>query len=84
MNRQRKWLYIAFIGSLTASAASACYWQTNKYFKAVQRWQLISQQLSSDTPNDLSTLQVDPYPYMFVQVDGNMEDRFRLVDRAKG
>jgi hypothetical protein len=41
MNKIQKWGYVAFIGALTASAMSACYWQGSKYMISTARWEAI-------------------------------------------
>lgn len=51
----RKWAYIAFMGSLTCSALSACYWQGSKYLISTARWDSIRQELSKENPADLAT-----------------------------
>jgi len=43
----KKWAYIAFVGALTCSTISACYWQTKKYLASVKRWDIIKQELNN-------------------------------------
>jgi hypothetical protein len=46
----RKWGYIAFMGALTCSAVSACYWQGSKYLASTARWDCIKTELNKEQP----------------------------------
>jgi hypothetical protein len=50
----RKWAYIGFMGALTCSALSACYWQGKKYLLSTARWDAIREELSKEHPADLA------------------------------
>jgi len=42
MRTSKKIFYVGFIGLLTATAMTGCYWQTNRYLQSKKRWQVIS------------------------------------------
>lgn len=39
----KKVIYVGIIGVLTSTAATAAYWQTNRYIQAQKKWKLIGQ-----------------------------------------
>jgi len=45
--------YVLFMGALTSSAISACYWQTNRYLQARTRWDIIRKELNKTNPDAL-------------------------------
>lgn len=45
-NLSKKVIYVGIIGVLTSTAATAAYWQTNRYIQAKKRWKLIAEELS--------------------------------------
>lgn len=49
----RKAGYVLFISGLTASAMTACYWQSNRYLQARKRWDTINKELSKESPDHL-------------------------------
>jgi len=72
MNIRKKWAYLLFTGGLTSSAIWACYWQTTKYFRSSQKWDVITEQLNRGQTVELSDLgeSVDPSQFMYVRSDG--------------
>jgi len=52
----KKWAYIAFMGSLTCSATSACYWQGKKYLISSSRWESIKRELNNENPEELASI----------------------------
>jgi len=84
MNVAKRAGYVIFIGALTGSAASACYWQSKRYIQARDRWDVIRKELSKDTPEDLSQVNSSHlYPFKYVVVRGKLEDGHVRIDRAR-
>lgn len=42
LGKTKKIAYLLTIGFLTSTAATAAYWQTNRYFQSRARWTLIA------------------------------------------
>lgn len=86
MSKRINWVYIVFMGGLTATAMTACKWQLTKYFRAVERWKVIANELNNDQPTDLSLIgsSVEPYPFKYVKVFGELSSNHALINRPRG
>ena len=66
--------FVTFIGALTLSACSACYWQSKKYLIARQRWDVIKKELNRDEPESLVSVEDNGlYPFKYVVVRGKLK-----------
>jgi hypothetical protein len=45
MSKSKKFAYLAFLGTLSGTAAIACQWQVRKYLNSTLRWDIIEEQL---------------------------------------
>lgn len=69
LKKSKKAVYLTIIGFLTCTAASAAYWQSNRYLQSKARWSLIAQELNKKNPDLLSSLNENSrYPLKYVEV----------------
>ena len=67
----KKVVYVGFIGGLTISAMTACYWQSNRFIQARKRWEVIRQELNKEVPENLGGLgEEDLFAFRYVVVKG--------------
>ena len=84
MNKIKKIAYLTFVGGLTLSALTACYWQANRYLQARTRWNIIRTQLNNQHPSSLSSFQdQDLFPFLYVSLKGNLKPGMHRIDRSR-
>lgn len=74
------------MSGLTATAVTACKWQTTKYYRAVDRWKIISAELNTDQATGLAQINdvAEAYPYKYVKTVGQLSPEYILIDRPRG